>query len=385
LYGPVNKNSWLYPANFKLLMQIKDILFEIEKFAPLPYQESYDNCGMQVGDDSWEAKGAVLTLDVTEAIVDEAIANQCNLIIAHHPLLFSGLKSITGRSYIERIVQKAIKHDIAIYAAHTNLDNMQYGVNRKIADRLQLKNTRILAPLANKLYKLFTYVPVKHAEPLRNALFDAGLGEIGTYSECSFNTEGTGSFRPAAGSNPVIGRAGGAREEVDELKLEIIVPQHLRSVAIRVLKQHHPYEEVAYELVALENENQTLGAGMIGELEQPMPVKDFLGYLKDKMQTGCIRYTAPGTSDIRKVAVCGGSGSFLLSKAIQQGADIFVTGDFKYHQFFDAEGKIIIADIGHYESEQFTIEIFSEILKEKFPNFALLFTKVNTNPVNYYF
>lgn len=366
-------------------MQIKDILAEIEKFAPLSYQEGYDNCGVQVGDAMQEATGALLTLDVTEAILEEAINNNCNLVIAHHPLIFSGLKSITGKNYVERVVLKAIKNDIVIYAAHTNLDNVQQGVNRKIADRLQLKNCRILAPVKGKLYKLFTYVPVESAENLKTALFNAGLGHIGTYSECSFVTPGRGSFRPSANSNPVIGTPGGMREEVAEMKIEVIVPEHLKGMAIKVLRQNHPYEEVAYELIVLENENQTVGAGMIGELETPMPATNFLAYLKEHMQTQCVRHTALHTEHISKVALCGGAGSFLLKNAMAQQADIFITGDYKYHQFFDAENRIVIADIGHYESEQFTIEIFSEILKEKFPNFALLFTKTNTNPVNYYF
>lgn len=366
-------------------MQIKDILSEIEYFAPLPYQESYDNCGVQVGDVTRQATGALLSLDVTEAVVDEAIAAGCNLIIAHHPLIFSGLKSITGRNYVERIVLKAIKNDITIYAAHTNLDNVQAGVNRKIAEKLKLKNTRILAPVKGKLYKLYTYVPEKDFGSLRDALFQAGLGQIGEYSECSFSITGSGSFRPSEKANPVIGNAGGNREELKEVKLEVLVPEHLKRVAIAVLKKHHPYEEVAYELIALENEDHTIGAGMIGELESPMPAADFLKYLKQNMETGCIRHTALHQETIQTVAVCGGSGSFLLKNAIAARADVFVTGDYKYHQFFDAENKILIADIGHYESEHFTIEIFSEILKKKFPNFALLFTKTNTNPVNYYF
>lgn len=366
-------------------MQIKDILSEIEKFAPLPYQEKYDNCGLQTGDANQEATGALLTLDVTEAVVDEAIQNKANLIIAHHPLIFSGLKSLTGRNYVERTLLKAIRNDIAIYAAHTNLDNMQQGVNHKIAERLGLKNTKVLAPVQDSLYKLYTYVPEHAAATLLDALFAAGAGQIGEYSECSFMAKGKGTFKPSDNSNPVIGQAGGPRETPEELKLEVIVPKHLKTTLIRTLRQHHPYEEVAYELIRLENENQTVGAGMIGELDTPMETRAFLDFVKQQMKTACIRHTELHVPHIARVAVCGGSGSFLLPDALRQQADVFITGDFKYHQFFDAEGKIIIADIGHYESEQFTIEIFSEIIKKKFPNFALLFTKLNTNPVNYYF
>jgi len=366
-------------------MQIKDILAEIERFAPLVYQESYDNCGVQVGDISAEATGALLCLDVTEAVVEEAAQSGCNLIIAHHPLIFSGLKSITGKNYVERTVLKAIRHGIAIYAAHTNLDNVQQGVNRKIADKLQLEQQRILAPVKGKLYKLYTYVPAAAAESLKAALFGAGAGRIGEYSECSFATEGLGTFRPSARARPAIGEAGGPREAVQEQKLEVLVPAPVRNAVMHALKQHHPYEEVAYELVALENEDQTVGAGMLGILPQAMPAADFLAYLKKQMGLSCIRHTPLHSGQVRTVALCGGSGSFLLKNAVAAGADAFITGDYKYHQFFDAEGRILIADIGHYESEQFTIEIFSEIIKEKFPNFATLFTKTNTNPVNYYF
>jgi dinuclear metal center YbgI/SA1388 family protein len=326
----------------------------------------------------------LLSLDVTECVIDEAIAQHCNLIIAHHPLIFSGLKKITGKNYVERSIIKAIKNDVTIYAAHTNLDNVQQGVNYKIAEKLGLIRTEILAPTKGNLCKFYTYVPAANAARLKMALFAAGLGQIGEYSECSFSTEGKGSFKPSENSHPTIGNAGGKREEIPEIKLEIIVPEHLQQIAISVLKENHPYEEVAYEMIRLENANQTLGAGVIGELKEAMPVSDFLKLLKTQMKTACIRHTQPHTSHIRKVALCGGSGSFLLPQAIARQADIFITADYKYHQFFDAEGKIMIADIGHYESEQFTIEIFRDILKEKFPNFAVLFTKEHTNPINYY-
>jgi len=366
-------------------MQIKDILTEIEMFAPLAYQEHYDNCGVQVGDVLSDATGALLTLDVTEAVIEEAIDKECNLIIAHHPLIFSGLKRITGKNFVERSLVKAIRNNITIYAAHTNLDNVQAGVNRKIAEKLGLTGTKILAPSGNNLFKLYTYVPEKYAGDLLNALFAAGAGHIGMYSECSFTTSGTGSFRASETANPVIGMAGGARELVQEVKIEVLVPEHLRKQVIGALKAHHPYEEVAYELLRTENENQTIGSGMTGSYEAPMATGEFFKLVKERLHATCIRHTHICHDTISKVALCGGSGSFLLEKAIAAGADIFLTADFKYHQFFDAEGKIIVADIGHYETEQFTIEIFSEIIKKKFPNFALHLSKTNTNPLNYYF
>lgn len=365
-------------------MQVKDIAQVLEAFAPLKYQESYDNCGLQVGDMQQEVTGILLSLDVTETIIDEAISRGCNMIVAHHPLIFSGIKSIAGRTYIERVLQKAIKNDIAIYAAHTNMDNVRKGVNAKIAQKLGLQDTNILSMRNDILYKFYTYAPQNAADAVRDALFAAGAGDIGKYRECSFNTPGTGTFKPDTNADPAIGTAGGPREWVDEVKIELIVPKHLESKILNTLFEVHPYEEVAYEMIALHNKNQEIGAGMIGRLPQPMPEEDFLRMLKENMLVNCIRHTALRGKEIEKVAVCGGSGSFLLKEAIAAAADCFVTADFKYHQFFDAEGRIIIADIGHYESEQFTIELFKEILNKKFPNFAILLSNFSTNPVKYF-
>jgi dinuclear metal center YbgI/SA1388 family protein len=365
-------------------MLVKNIIETIEAIAPVVYQESYDNCGLQVGNIEDEVTGVLICLDVTEDVLEEAIHRGCNIIVSHHPLIFSGLKRISGRNYVERIVQKAIKNDISIYAAHTNLDNMYGGVNGKIAEKLGLKDVTILSPKNNILSKLFTYAPLDAAEKIREALFTAGGGHISKYTECSFNTNGTGTFRAHKDASPAIGEAGGAREWVEEVKIEMIVEKHAENAVIRALFQNHPYEEVAYELVPLPNPNQQIGAGMVGNLPTPMNEADFLGYLQKQMKADCIRHTAPLGKKIERVAICGGSGSFLLQDAIRAKADIFITGDFKYHQFFDAEGKIIIADIGHYESEQFTSEIFETILKKKFPTFAILLSNINTNPVKYF-
>lgn len=356
----------------------------IEAFAPVAYQEGYDNSGLQVGDANAAVTGVLLTLDVTETILDEAIERGANMVVAHHPLIFSGLKRITGRNYVERIVHKAIKSDIHIYAAHTNLDNMRAGVNAKIAEKLGLVDTEILSVMSGTLCKLHTYVPVANLDKVRDALFAAGAGQIGKYSECSFGAEGKGTFRAAADANPVVGVAGGAREVAEEVKLEVLLEKHNEGRVLKALFEAHSYEEVAYEIVALENKNQQLGAGMVGILPKSMPESEFLAFLKERMQLSYIRHTALKGTDIKKVAICGGSGSFLLKDAIGARADVFVTGDFKYHQFFDAEGKIVIADIGHYESEQYTVEIFEAILNKKFPNFAVLVSNINTNPVKYY-
>ena len=365
-------------------MKVKEISRVLEDLAPLVYQESYDNCGLQVGDNDMEVTGVLITLDVTEEVVDEAMQRGCNMIVAHHPLIFSGLKKIAGRSYVERTVEKAIKKDIAIYAAHTNLDNMEAGVNAKIAGKLGLVHTRVLAPATNTLSKLYTYAPADVADAVRDAMFAAGAGRVGGYKECSFNATGKGTFRPGQDTHPAIGRAGGPREWVDEVKIEVILEKHVESAVIKALFDAHTYEEVAYEIVPLPNPNQQIGAGMVGMLPVAMEEIEFLAFLKKQMNTECIRHTALSGRQIMRVAVCGGSGSFLLKDALRVNADIFITGDFKYHQFFDAEGRIIVADIGHYESEQFTKEIFEAVLKKKFPNFAILLSNALTNPVKYF-
>ncbi len=363
-------------------MKLKEITNYLESFAPLSYQESYDNAGLICGDENMEISAALICLDSTEAVIDEAIAGGFNLVIAHHPIVFSGIKKLNGKNYIERVLLKAIKNDIAIYAAHTNLDNVRNGVNAKICEKLDLIECQLLVPQKSVLKRLITYVPKENAEELRIALFNAGGGMVGNYNECSFNTTGTGTFKALDGANPYIGTVG-KRFEGEEIKVEMVYPQYAESKIVTALLKAHPYEEVAYDLIALSNSSSLVGAGMVGELATEMDEMAFLKELKSKMKVETIRYTALKGKKVKKVAVCGGSGSFLLHSAIAHQADVFITADFKYHQFFDAEGRIIIADIGHYESEQFTMELFYEILKKKFSTFALQLTKINTNPIKY--
>ncbi len=363
-------------------MKIAEIIETIENFAPIPYQEAYDNSGLIIGDRMATCTGVLLCIDTIEAVVEEAIAKKCNLIVAHHPIVFSGLKQITGKNYIERVVLKAIKNDIAIYACHTNLDNVQWGVNAIIADKLNLINRKILDPKKKVLKKLFTYVPQSHKTAVLDALFAAGAGRIGNYSECSYSVSGIGTYKGNQDSNPTIGKRNIRSTEPEE-KIEVIFPFYLEKKILNTLQIHHPYEEIAYELITLDNSYQAVGAGLIGELKTPMKEGDFLQWLKKKMKTKCIRHTALRKQKIHKVALCGGAGSFLLPHAIAQQADIFITGDFKYHQFFDADNQIVIADIGHYESEQFTVQLFNKILSEKFINFAVQISTINTNPINY--
>lgn len=363
-------------------MKIQTILAELERHAPPQFQESYDNAGLLVGRADWECSGVLICLDSTEAVVQEAIARGCNLIVAHHPIVFGGLKRFNGRNYIERTVMLAIKHDVAIYAMHTNLDNMHTGVNARIAARLGLVDARVLAPKRGTLRQLVTYVPTPQSDQVRNALFEAGAGAIGKYDEASFNVVGAGTFRAGEGANPHVGEVGKRHIEA-EMKIELIFTEDRESAVIKALLESHPYEEVAYNIIPLANANKEIGAGMIGQLPAPMEGEAFLHWVKEALRAPMVRYTASPGRLIQRVAVCGGSGSFLLPQAIGAGADAFVTADFKYHQFFDADGQLMIADIGHYESEQFTIDLFHEILTKKFNNFAVYSTEVNTNPVKY--
>ncbi|GAA3971615.1 Nif3-like dinuclear metal center hexameric protein [Mucilaginibacter dorajii] len=364
-------------------MKLSALTAYLESLAPLVYQEDYDNAGLIVGNPDQEISQALLSLDCTEAVVDEAIATGCQVIISHHPIVFRGLKKFNGKTYVERVVEKAIRKGIALYAIHTNLDNVMQGVNTRIADTLGLKNCRILAPKHNLLKKLITFVPQSHADEVRNALFAAGAGNIGNYSEVSFNAEGVGTFKGNEFTDPHVGEQG-KRHRENEICIQTIYPANLESKIIMALILAHPYEEVAYDLVPLTNQHQQVGAGMIGELEVPTNQESFLFHVKDKMRTHVIRHTAFTHKPIKKVAVCGGAGGFLLKHAIAAGADIFITADYKYHEFFDAEGKIVIADIGHFESEQFTVQLLYEIIRKKFPIFAVRLTEVNTNPVKYF-
>ena len=349
-------------------MLIKEILDYLETVAPPSYQEDYDNSGLIVGNKNWELQKVMLCLDSTEAVLDEAIEKGCNLVIAHHPIVFKGLKRFNGRNYVERVVMKAIKHDIAIYAIHTNLDNVYHqGVNAKIAEKLGLINTRVLAPKQN-LKKLYTFVSDGNSQKIREALFEAGAGSYNDTKNSSYASIGMGT---SDGSDKA------------EIKLEVLYPSDKESAILQALRAHSNGTPLNYDISSVDNKSPLVGSGMIGDLEHPLEANRFLETLKNNMNTGCIRHTAPLGKDIKRVAVCGGSGGFLLNKAISGGADIFITADYKYHEFFDADGQIIIADIGHYESEQYTIELLDEIITNKFSNFAVYLTEVNTNPVHY--
>lgn len=364
-------------------MKIKEITDYLESLAPLASQESYDNCGLIVGDSTTEVSSVLITLDCIEATVDEAIKLGCKLIIAHHPIIFSGLKKLNNKNYIERTVIKAIKNDIAIYAIHTNFDNYRYGVNDEIAERLNLINRKILAPKANVLSKVSFFVPLESKDEVLSAMFLAGAGEIGEYAECSFQTEGIGTFKPSENAHPFEGKRG-ELSTVKEVKVEVLCSQHMLEAVLSAMHQTHPYEEVAHDIYSIQNKNQFEGSGMIGEVETEMDALEFLKQLKSTFQCGVIRHTELLDKKIKRVAVCGGSGSFLLEQAKRQKADIFITGDFKYHEFFNSDKQIVIADIGHFESEQFTSHRLERILIKKFTKFAVHLTEENTNPIKYF-
>jgi dinuclear metal center YbgI/SA1388 family protein len=368
---------------YVLQMHIADITRFLETVADPALQESYDNAGLITGDPSWPCSGVICSLDATEEVILEAVSKNCNMVVAHHPIVFSGLKRINGKNYVEKAIITAIKNDVAIYAIHTNLDNVKDGVNGKIAAALNLRHISILKPRPSSLRKLFTFVPSDKAEQVRTAIFQSGGGHIGNYSECSFNVEGTGTFKAEAGSNPYVGQVG-QRHEENELKVEVVFPSHLESSVVQALRAAHPYEEVAFDIVSLANAHPGIGSGMVGELEKTMEEAEFLKLIGSVFKTKLIRHSPLLGKPIRRVALCGGAGSFLISSAISAGADIYITADIKYHEFFDANARIVVADIGHFESEQFTIDLLAEHLEKKFTTFAVLKTAVETNPVKYF-
>ncbi len=363
-------------------MKIKDIINYLEEIAPLSYQEDYDNSGLIIGDKEEKIKGVLITLDCTEDVVNEAINNQCNLIITHHPIIFKGLKKINNNNYIERTVITCIKNNISVYAIHTNLDNIYDGVNARIAEMIGLRKTKILSPKNDLLRQLVVYCPVKESDILKDALFTAGAGSMGNYEKCSFSLIGTGSFHPNQGADPFVGKKGKMHFE-KEKRIEVVYPKYKEREILLAMHNSHPYEEIAYQIYVLENKYKTVGAGVVGALKTPVNSLDFIKHVKKIMKSGCIKHTEIVKKKIKKVAICGGSGSFLLHQAIASNSDIFITSDFKYHEFFNADKRIIIADIGHYESEQFTKDLIYDLLVKKFTKFAIRLSKINTNPINY--
>lgn len=364
-------------------MTIAEVTSALEAFAPLALQEDYDNSGLQVGNRSAECHGALLCVDVTPAIVDEAIARGCNLIVSHHPLIFKGLKRITGATQVERVVLKAIYNNIAIYSCHTSVDNATNGVSWEMARRLNVINVETLEPQQGKLLKLSFMVPMAHCETVKTAIFKAGAGEIGNYDCCSFSVEGEGSFRALDGANPFVGALGDIHHE-PEMRVDVLLPRWLKSKVEKALIEAHPYEEPAYEFISIENESKFTGSGIVGTLSDPMSLSQLIGRIKNEFNSPVVRCNAVDEGQtITRIAMCGGSGAFLIRNAIAQGAQVYLTSDVKYHDFVDYKNEIIIIDIGHFESEQCTKNIFYRVIQEKFPNFALYYSDIEQNPINY--
>ena len=363
-------------------IKIREIIDHLEKIAPLSFQESYDNAGLVTGDKNSEIEKVLICLDITEEIIDEAINDGFKLVISHHPLVFNALKKITGKDYVEKVLIKAIKNDIALYSAHTNLDNVSSGVNAMLCEKLGIRNYTILKPKAGLLKKLVVFCPVNKAEEVRNALFESGAGHIGNYDSCSFSAKGKGSFRANEAAKPYVGEHNKLHFEEEE-RIETIFPAYKEHAVLSSLFASHPYEEVAYDIYPIENKFGNVGAGMIGELENSVDEKEFLLKVKKNTGASCVRHSDFLGKKVKKIAVCGGSGSFLINVAISAGADVFITGEVRYHEFFKSEKKIMIVDIGHYESEQFTKDLIFAVIKEKFPTFALRISDINTNSINY--
>jgi dinuclear metal center YbgI/SA1388 family protein len=363
-------------------MKLKDIVSYLDSAIPLAFQESYDNSGLQVGEPDQAVTSALITLDVTEKVVEEAISEGCNLILSHHPVIFNSLKRISAKTATERIITRAIRKNISIYSLHTNLDVSAGGVSKKIAQKLGLINIKALRTLKDRLYKLVTYVPEDHLDKVRKAVFEAGAGVLGNYDYCGFVAEGTGSFRAGEDTDPFVGEKGKLNFE-KEARFETVLYSHLRDKVIRALLEAHPYEEVAYDLYSLENDNIKEGLGCTGELPEPVKEADFLRLVKKFFEAKGVRYSEPSGKHIARVAVCGGAGADLLRDAIAAGADAFITADIKYHTFQEAGNRILLVDCGHYETEKYSEEIIYDLLVKKFPKFALRFSKTNTNPINY--
>jgi len=364
-------------------MKLKEFINEFEQIIPVRQAEDFDNVGLLCGNPEREISGVLIAHDALEFIVDEAIEKNFNLILCFHPIIFSGLKSITGKNYVERAVLKALENKIAIYAIHTAFDNDYFGVNYKICEVLGLKNQQVLMPKKNQLKKLEVYVPTDSAEKLRNALFVAGAGNIGFYDECSFTIQGDGTFRPLEGSNPVTGTHN-ERENANEVLINVIFEDYKTNQILFAMKENHPYEEVAYQLITLENDNQYTGLGRFGDLETEMDEMDFLKFVKGKFNLNVIRHNNLTQKKIKRVGVLGGSGASGIKAALSAKCDAYLTGDVKYHDFFSTEDKMLICDIGHFESEQFVVQQLFEILSEKFTTFAIAKTTKKTNPVNYF-
>lgn len=364
-------------------MTVGDFCLFLENNFPLELQEEYDNSGLQIGKYNNEIYGILISLDITEEVINEALEYGDNLILSHHPLIFSQIKKISDKNNLGKIIYKAIENNLAIYSAHTNVDNNFNGINLYISKLLNLKNPEILVPASNYLFKLITFVPESNANKVREAILNEGAGFIGNYDMCSFNTQGTGTFRPLENTNPYLGETY-QLNFVNEVRIETIVPKHLLNKVVTTLLANHPYEEVAYDIYPLNNKYSKAGSGIIAELEDYMETIDFFELVKKTFNLKTIKHSKLNKKNIKRIAICGGSGAFLIKEAINKNVDLFLTGEIKYHQYFEAENKIILVEIGHYESENLIKDFFYDFLTKKLSKFAIHKSKIDTNPIKYF-
>ncbi len=364
-------------------MKLKEVVQNIEEVFQMSLAESYDNVGLLCGNPDRDVAGILVAHDALEIVVDEAIEKNLNLIVCFHPIIFSGLKTLTGKNYVEKSILKAIENKIAIFAIHTAFDNDGLGVNFGICEKLELINQQILMPKQEQLLQLSVHVPRENAVELKDALFSAGAGNVGNYDECSFTISGEGSFRPLEGANPYSGSLN-EREIADEVLISVIAEKFKLNKIVAAMKSAHPYEEVAYQIVELKNENHHVGLGRFGDLETEMEAEEFLKMVKGKFGLNVIRHSNILDKKIKRVGVLGGSGASGIAAAKRAKCDAYLTGDLKYHDFFQAENEMLLCDIGHFESEQFVVHQIFDILSEKFPKFAISKSVEKTNPVNYF-
>lgn len=365
------------------ILPLKTLLAGLEQWVPFVWQENYDNAGLILGDPNQQIRKALVCFDVTPEVVDEAVRNEADLILSHHPAIFKGIKRINPASRLGYMLKQSLCHDIAWCALHTNLDNTLSGVNSWLCEHLGLQEVRPLVPLQGIYGKLQVYVPEAYAEKLRQALAEAGCGAGTKYDTCSYTSRGEGRFRAGSQAHPFTGRIGELHCEA-ECKIECLYPLHKTRQVLDVLRTNHPYEEPAFDLLPLQNEAVEQGAGAIGILPETMQERELLDKLKELTGVHCIRHSGFQGRRIKKIALCGGSGGSFIANACGQKADVYITGDLKYHDFTDTEPGTWLVDIGHFESEKFAMELIFRFIRKNFPNFAVSISEQAKNPVSFY-
>lgn len=370
---------------------VKNIESTLSQLAPAMLKMDYDNVGLQVGDSSSKVKKILVSLNITSEVAEEAVKKKCDLIVSHHPLIFRPLKNIRAGEGNSDIIIKLVRNNISYIACHTNFDSVKQGVSFLLAEKIGLKNPKVLVTSKEirkssyiENYKLTVYVPKTHLFLLKKALAEAGAATIGEYDFCYFEQEGTGSFRPGIKATPHIGEKE-KLSEITEIKLETIVPVRTVSSVIKALLQTHPYEEPAYDLYKLENDFQNYGLGAIGDLEKEVSMNEFLKIVTNKLKIDNVRFSRPENSKrIKRVAVMGGSGGDMWRKALSQGADAYLTAECDHHTFLDAKGKLFIVEATHQATEQFAVQGLTNYIKSKYANLEVVTSQEDCDPILYY-